>query len=144
MYEIELQIDMEVDVVPAVGLEISTVKAELETTRKQCIVVGCKNGNGGGDNIPNVRYFQVPCVALTNEPVNLHLTKQWYINTLREDLFDELVKNPTSQLLSQPHFVCIEHFDEDSFIDNNNSKDLKSDAVPSLFEIEVRLFVSAI
>ena len=104
-----------------------------------CIVIGCIN------SIHNqtVKYYKVPID-------NSNICRQWYINTLREDL------EPSNN-----HYICIEHFDEESFlqqqqneqhndlnmyssnnINNNNnlSKNnqmLKEDAVPSLFEIEV-------
>lgn len=119
----------------------------VHQVKKECIVIGCKNGCSNESDIKNyssssVRYFQVPSL---NSSTSLLLTKQWYINTLREDLFDELVKKQQQHHHPTAHFVCIEHFDEDSFVDNNiatnnQPQQLKSDAVPSLFEIEVTLF----
>ena len=114
----------------------------MPTTSPTCIVIGCKNGNGNSN--PSLKYYQVPNLN-TN-----HIARQWYINTLREDLLDYLLNNQGNlQQIQHQHFVCIEHFDEESFIisDNNNTNCanqqqqqtmmLKDDAVPSLFEIEV-------
>ena len=95
-----------------------------------CIVIGCIN------SIHNqtVKYYKIPIE-------NSNICRQWYINTLREDL------EPTNN-----HYICIEHFDEESFIQSSshhhqngskskfnpkNNQILKEDAVPSLFEIEV-------
>ena len=95
-----------------------------------CIVIGCIN------SIHNqtIKYYKVPIE-------NANICRQWYINTLREDL------EPSNN-----HYICIEHFDEESFLqqnqqhnglklfnsnDNKNNQILKEDAVPSLFEIEV-------
>jgi hypothetical protein len=92
-----------------------------------CIVIGCIN------SIHNqtVKYYKVPAE-------NTNICRQWYINTLREDL------EPSNN-----HYICIEHFDEESFLQqqnhhqhhqkqfNKNNQILKEDAVPSLFEIEV-------
>ena len=86
-----------------------------------CIVIGCANATHN----PIVKYYPVPVG-------NINLCKQWYINTLREDL-----------PISSEHHVCIEHFDEESFLTPINQQELntnlilKDDAVPSLFEIEV-------
>jgi hypothetical protein len=116
--------------------------ATIMTNRSPtCIVIGCKNGYGNSN--PVLKYYQVP--NLNTNPI----ARQWYINTLREDLLDYLLTNQANlKQLQQQHFVCIEHFDEESFIINdNNIMDssshqqqtmiLKDDAVPSLFEIEV-------
>jgi hypothetical protein len=112
-----------------------------------CIVIGCKNGNGLTN--PNVKYYQVPFIHQTTSS-NTNTYRQWYINTLREDLLDYVNSQQQQQHQQNPiHFVCIEHFDEESFLIENanvislNSPPdeimmvLKEDAVPSLFEIEV-------
>jgi hypothetical protein len=121
-------------------------------TPPSCIVIGCKNGGEGATNSTSVKYYQVPSIQ------NNHIARQWYINTLREDLLDSLLthSNDSRQQQQAIHFVCIEHFDEESFVVSpNNSSSLllnselynnydhmihmilKEDAVPSLFEIEV-------
>jgi hypothetical protein len=87
-----------------------------------CIVIGCKNGNGISN--VNVKYYQVPSIQSTTTTItnNTATARQWYINTLREDLLDyvnsqRFVATPSS---SAPiHYVCIEHFDEESFIITN-------------------------
>jgi hypothetical protein len=78
-----------------------------------CIVIGCVNATHN----PAIKYYRIPA----NNP---NICKQWYINTLREDLPHVA-----------EHCVCVEHFDEESFYPNQQL--LKDDAVPSLFEIEV-------
>ena len=106
-----------------------------------CIVIGCKN------SFPNtaIKYYQVPYINQT-ELIENNISRQWYINTLREDLLNYILLNnkvAKQNLSKQPHYVCIEHFDEESFAipeQNHQGSDqvvLKEDAVPSLFEIEV-------
>jgi hypothetical protein len=111
---------------------------QMNTFTKQpsCIVIGCKNGEGKTNS--NIKYYQVPSIHQN--------ARQWYINTLREDLYESL---QNSASINQPsHFVCIEHFDEESFVNGQMLNEfgnyeqmmhmkLKEDAVPSLFEIEV-------
>ena len=101
----------------------------------QCIVIGCKNGENKIVN-ESVKFYQVPNLTTSNA-----IARQWYINTLREDLLEKIhhTKQPAH------HYVCIEHFDEESFLiakdpcqdPSNVIMILKEDAVPSLFEIEV-------
>jgi hypothetical protein len=117
--------------------------------RPTCIVIGCKNGMGYTS--PNVKYYQVPDLENNNS-----IARQWYINTLREDLLEnlldiqlDLATMDSNIVYQKPHFVCIEHFDEESFmlpssiemgqqqISETQLIALKEDAVPSLFEIEV-------
>lgn len=112
---------------------------ELDTSKHninpQCIVIGCKNGENKILN-ENVKFYQVPNLTTSNA-----IARQWYINTLREDLLEKI--HQTKQPVQ--HFVCIEHFDEESFLiakdpcqdPSNVIMILKEDAVPSLFEIEV-------
>jgi len=113
-----------------------------------CIVIGCKNSYSNS----SVKYYQVP--LLTDNNSN-NIARQWYINTLREDLLDFVLSSNSNtstttnnnnglklDLLPTPHYVCIEHFDEESFNNNTTTANeqiiiLKDDAVPSLFEIEV-------
>ena len=119
-----------------------------------CIVIGCKNGNGITN--ASVKYYQVPFIHAQQPNSPNPIPRQWYINTLREDLLDYV---NSQQFNSRPmHYVCIEHFDEESFLIANaghgvadgitvssdssaNGQEmlmiLKEDAVPSLFEIEV-------
>jgi hypothetical protein len=103
-----------------------------------CIVIGCKNA------YPNssIKYYQVP--SIESDFIENNTSRQWYINTLREDLLDYiLISMKTGKAIKETHYVCIEHFDEESFaisVDHNDLEDqmvLKEDAVPSLFEIEV-------
>lgn len=99
-------------------------------TRVHCIVVGCRHSEEG--------------VALGSSPVKLYQVpdirsragaRQWYINTLREDLLDSLQSVRDLANSSIPaHYVCIEHFDQESF---SSPEVLKEDAVPSIFEISV-------
>lgn len=101
----------------------------------RCIVIGCKNA------YPNrsIKYYQVP--AIEPDVVEDNTSRQWYINTLREDLLDFILLNyKAGKPCKETHYVCIEHFDEESFAQDNHFQDqvvLKEDAVPSLFEIEV-------
>lgn len=111
-----------------------------------CIVIGCKNGFPNAD----VKYYQVPNINQL-EAIENNISRQWYINTLREDLLDYILSNKAekspkelgSNFTKQPHYVCLEHFDEESFflteqgLQKNEQFTLKEDAVPSLFEIEV-------
>ena len=111
-----------------------------------CIVVGCKNGSAQSSQ--PVKYYQVPQVHHHQPQQQQHTNqtaRQWYINTLREDLLELIDSTPSPPL----HYVCIEHFDEESFVLANANEQLqpdaneqmimvlKEDAVPSLFEIEV-------
>ena len=116
-----------------------------------------------------MKYYQVPFIHTNNNNNNTNTTttnsicqsisRQWYINTLREDLLEYV--NTQRYIAASPpiHFVCIEHFDEESFIqttatttpnaptsttDVNHESELgmgivilKEDAVPSLFEFDV-------
>jgi hypothetical protein len=121
-----------------------------------CIVIGCKNGSGYSS--PSVKYYQVPTINLNTNDSLSSIARQWYINTLREDLLDFILSNKKNSIkstlndlssLPTPHYVCIEHFDEESFLLTANQNSslllnnqeqlmiLKEDAVPSLFEIEV-------
>jgi hypothetical protein len=113
-----------------------------------CIVIGCKHGSGG-TTPSTTKFYKVPSIS-TNLDTQLQLAKQWYINTLREDLLDEITRSSTTTNTTingggggggVNHFVCIEHFDEESFANPSpqisQSSELKADAVPSLFEIEV-------
>lgn len=118
----------------------------LKKNSPSCIVIGCKNA------YPNsaIKYYQVPDIS-ESEVIENNISRQWYINTLREDLLDFILsnnkpiinKNVGYNVSKQPHFVCIEHFDEESFavheqnLPGNEQFLLKEDAVPSLFEIEV-------
>ncbi len=120
---------------------------EQQTEHKHpptCIVIGCRNSYPN----PSVKFYQVPGITqLTNdlgERQENNISRQWYINTLREDLLDYILAKSTvplfnnSQVSKQPHYVCIEHFDEESFVvPATEAFLLKEDAVPSLFEIEV-------
>ena len=117
----------------------------MANNQPTCIVVGCKNGTGYSN--PNVKYCQVPAIN-TAETAENNIARQWYINTLREDLLEFMasarcLQEPASLLLPKPpHYVCIEHFDEESFlvhgmVGGSEQFSLKEDAVPSLFEIEV-------
>ena len=112
----------------------------LNVQPPSCIVIGCKNGEG--KNSTSVKYYQVPSINSSS------IARQWYINTLREDLLDLVTKSSSSlaaassSYMPPPHHVCIEHFDEESFVPVDTNQDephiaLKEDAVPSLFEIEV-------
>lgn len=79
--------------------------------------------------------------AIEPDVVEDNTSRQWYINTLREDLLDFILLNyKAGKPCKETHYVCIEHFDEESFAQDNHFQDqvvLKEDAVPSLFEIEV-------
>ena len=108
-----------------------------------CIVIGCKNAYPN----PSLKFYKVPSIGQSSHelgrPEN-NISRQWYIITLREDLLDFILAKsipPTasnSQVSKQPHYVCIEHFDEESFeVPSSEPFLLKEDAVPSLFEIEV-------
>ena len=78
-----------------------------------CIVIGCKNSYSNS----SVKYYQVP--LLTDNNSN-NIARQWYINTLREDLLDFVLSSSSntstttnnnglkSDLLPTPHYVCIE------------------------------------
>ncbi|CAF0707489.1 unnamed protein product [Brachionus calyciflorus] len=112
---------------------------EIETTKQThnpyCIVIGCKNGEYRSSSTNSVKFYPLPSLATSNS-----IARQWYINTLREDLLENILQ--TKQ--SNQHFVCIEHFDEESFLQAKDPCNpsslimiLKDDAVPSLFEIEV-------
>ena len=125
----------------------------LTTIAPTCIVIGCKNGHSN----PMIKYYQVPDINQNDMIENSSsIARQWYINTLREDLYEYLVSKAKNgignypngiQPPPTPHFVCIEHFDEESFVLTNQTNQdqanhqqiviLKEDAVPSLFEIEV-------
>lgn len=101
----------------------------------RCIVIGCKNAYPN----PSIKYYQVP--GIEPDSVENNTSRQWYINTLREDLLDFILVNyKAGKPSKETHFVCIEHFDEESFAQESHLQDqvaLKEDAVPSLFEIEV-------
>jgi hypothetical protein len=108
-----------------------------------CIVIGCKNAYPN----PSIKFYQVPTInhsSHENDRPENNISRQWYINTLREDLLDFILAKSTPpnasnlQVSKQPHYVCIEHFDEESFVVPTSEPFLlKEDAVPSLFEIEV-------
>ncbi|KAI0980147.1 hypothetical protein GJ496_004272 [Pomphorhynchus laevis] len=85
----------------------------MQDSQPQCIVIGCPNMS----HCESVRYYKLP---IENE----HLSQQWYSNTLREDLVPDGY-----------HYVCHEHFDVDSFEDDQRT--LRSNAIPSLFELEI-------
>jgi hypothetical protein len=129
---------------PSVAIEAShatqyePAAAEFNPT---CIVIGCKNGEGVSN--PNTKYYPVPSAQ--------QIARQWYINTLREDLFDSLQQQQRVSISSSvipQHHVCIEHFDEECFVnapvvneqgayEQMSQIKLNEDAVPSLFEIEI-------
>ena len=93
-----------------------------------CIVIGCKNGNGQSNS--HVKYYQVPFIQQhgtsnsNTNATNINTARQWYINTLREDLLDYVNSQQFNQ--NPIHYVCIEHFDEESFIITNTSNVVNS------------------